>query len=104
MTPDDDRSRTSDASFTRPKHAGVGYVKLLRRLHAVKRPNTYLEIGSAAGKTLALARCASIAIDPRFRLAPDVRQGGPGGEPDRHSIDFKQLFSQPWRKSDGKSI
>ena len=67
----------SDAPFTRPKHGGVGYLKLLRRLHAVKRPKTYLEIGTAAGKTLALARCASVAIDPRFRLARDVRIGKP---------------------------
>ena len=68
---------SSDAPFTRPKHAGAGYLKLLRRLHALRRPKTYLEIGTAAGKTLALARCASIAIDPRFRLARDVKQGKP---------------------------
>jgi predicted O-methyltransferase YrrM len=77
-----------DAPFTRPKHAGMNYVKLLRRLHAVKRPKTYLEIGTAAGKTLALARCASIAIDPRFRLARDVRQGEPGGKPACHLFEM----------------
>lgn len=55
----------------------MGYLKLLCRLHAVRRPKTYLEIGTATGKTLALARCASIAIDPRFRLARDVRGGKP---------------------------
>src|SRR5688572_4092233 len=77
-----------DAPFTRPKHAGTGYLKLLRRLHAVKRPKTYLEIGTAAGKTLALARCVSIAIDPRFRLGRDVRQGKPGGKPARHLFEM----------------
>ena len=77
-----------DAPFTRPKHAGVGYLKLLRRLHAVKRPKTYLEIGTAAGKTLALARCASIAIDPRFRLGSDVTQAKPGGKPARHLFEM----------------
>ena len=77
-----------DAPFTRPKHAGVGYLKLLRRLHAVKRPKTYLEIGTAAGKTLALARCARIAIDPRFRLERDVTQGRPGGEPACHLFEM----------------
>lgn len=66
-----------DAAFIRPKHAGVGYLKLLRRLHAVKRPRTYLEIGTATGRTLALARCTSIAIDPRFRLERDVKRGKP---------------------------
>lgn len=63
-----------DAPFTRQRHAGTGYLKLLRRLHAVRGPRTYLEIGTAAGKTLALARCASIAIDPRFRLAGGARR------------------------------
>ncbi|HKP27339.1 MAG TPA: class I SAM-dependent methyltransferase [Dongiaceae bacterium] len=63
--------------FSRPRHQGTGYLKLLRRLHALQRPRHYLEIGTAAGKTLALARCASIAIDPRFRLAQDVRAGKP---------------------------
>lgn len=67
----------SDAFFSRPRHQGAGYLKLLRRLHALQRPRSYLEIGTAAGKTLALARCASIAIDPRFRLAYDVRAGKP---------------------------
>jgi predicted O-methyltransferase YrrM len=64
-----------DTAFSRPRHQGTGYLKLLRRLHALQRPRTYLEIGTAAGKTLALARCASIAIDPRFRLAHDVHTG-----------------------------
>jgi hypothetical protein len=66
-----------DAPFSRPRHEGTGYLKLLRRLHALKRPRSYLEIGTAAGKTLALARCASVAIDPRFRLAHEVRSGKP---------------------------
>jgi hypothetical protein len=55
----------------------VGYLKLLARLHALQRPRRYLEIGTAAGRTLAIARCASIAIDPRFRLAFDVNSGKP---------------------------
>ena len=66
-----------DSPFTRPRHQGTGYHKLLRRLHALRRPRTYLEIGTAAGKTLTIARCASIAIDPRFRLDRDVRSDKP---------------------------
>ena len=66
-----------DAPFSRPRHGGIGYLKLLRRLHGLRRPRRYLEIGTAAGKTLALVRCASVAIDPRFRLAYDVRSGKP---------------------------
>jgi hypothetical protein len=67
----------SDSPFSRPPHEGTGYRTLLHRLHALQRPRTYLEVGTAAGKTLALARCASIAIDPRFRLAHDARKGKP---------------------------
>ena len=70
-----------DAPFTRPRHGGTGYLKLLRRLHALRRPRTYLEIGTATGRTLAIARCASIAIDPQFRLDRDVLEGKPGGKP-----------------------
>jgi predicted O-methyltransferase YrrM len=66
-----------NAAFSRPRHEGTGYLKLLRRLHALRRPRSYLEIGTARGMTLALARCASVAIDPRFRLAHDVRKGKP---------------------------
>src|ERR1700731_2898841 len=31
-------------------------------------PKTYFEIGTLHGDTLALARCASLAVDPEFRL------------------------------------
>jgi hypothetical protein len=34
-------------------------------------PATYLEVGSAGG-TLALAECATIAVDPRFHINADV--------------------------------
>jgi hypothetical protein len=77
-----------DAPFSRPRHEGAGYLKLLRRLHALKRPRSYLEIGTAAGKTLAIARCPSIAIDPRFRLSHDVRQGKPESKPACHLFEM----------------
>ena len=49
----------TDASFTRPRHAGVGDLKLPRRLHSVRRRTSYSEIGIAVGKTLARAAPAS---------------------------------------------
>jgi len=67
----------TDDFFTRPPHQGRSYQKVLGILHAIRRPNTYLEIGTATGQTLAIAKCASIAIDPHFRLARDVRLGKP---------------------------
>ena len=63
--------------FCRAPHRGRSYLKVLKRLHALRRPRTYLEVGTESGRSLALARCASIAIDPRFRLDCDVRSGKP---------------------------
>jgi hypothetical protein len=47
---------------------GEDYKVVLRRLHALLKPSSYLEIGSRDGSSLALASCASIAIDPVFNL------------------------------------
>ena len=49
-----------------PDHAGTFYQSLLETLHRSLRPKTYFEIGTLRGDTLALARCASIAVDPEF--------------------------------------
>src|SRR5688500_19173604 len=76
-----------DVPFSRPRHGGKGYLKLLRRLHALQRPRAYLEIGTATGRTLAIARCASIAIDPGFRLDRDVLYGTPRCKPARHLFE-----------------
>jgi len=49
-----------------PDHAGVGYLQVLRTLHEVLQPRNYFEIGSFTGQSLALADCASLAVDPDF--------------------------------------
>lgn len=51
-------------------HIGESYGDFLSRLHEFLRPRSYLEIGSRAGDSLALASCPSIAIDPDFKLDP----------------------------------
>jgi hypothetical protein len=53
-----------------PDHQGEDYLIVLARLHKILTPATYLEIGSRTGDSLALASCASIAVDPQFRLSP----------------------------------
>ena len=53
-----------------PDLQGENYLSVLQRIHLVLRPKTYLEIGSRAGDTLALAECASIAVDPEFLFDP----------------------------------
>lgn len=45
----------------------------LRELHAVVRPRNYLEIGVNDGKSLALSRVPTIAIDPAFRITVPLR-------------------------------
>lgn len=51
-----------------PDHAGDHYGSVLRRLHEVLQPKTYLEIGVFTGQTLSFSRCHSIAIDPDFKF------------------------------------
>jgi hypothetical protein len=46
--------------------------EVLTSLHTHLRPKRYLEIGTWTGGSLALASCASLAIDPHFGLATDV--------------------------------
>jgi hypothetical protein len=50
-------------------HAGDHYLTVLQRLHECLRPETYFEIGTSKGDSLALARCASLAIDPAPEIA-----------------------------------
>ena len=42
--------------------------EFLRRLHELVRPRNYLEIGVNDGRSLALSRVPSIAIDPAFKV------------------------------------
>jgi hypothetical protein len=45
-------------------HTGEHYLAVLRRLHQHLKPTSYLEIGCGTGASLAIATCASVAIDP----------------------------------------
>ena len=56
---------------------GPHYVEVLRALHARLKPARYFEIGTLHGQTLALATCASVAVDPAFQLTVDVQAGKP---------------------------
>jgi hypothetical protein len=76
--PELDTPADPDAGFVRfPDHAGADYLHVLSLLHAHLRPQSYLEVGTQAGASLSLAKCASIAIDPQFMLATDVVLGKP---------------------------
>ena len=45
------------------------YLEVMKRLHETLEPKTYLEIGIRHGRSLALAQCKAIGIDPE----PDIR-------------------------------
>jgi hypothetical protein len=50
---------------------GVQYLKFLERYHAVAEPRSYFEIGTNTGRSLRLARCPKVAVDPKFILKFD---------------------------------
>lgn len=58
-----------------PRLEGMHYIDLLGRFHEVRRPGTYLEVGSQKGLSLQPARGRCIAIDPSFRIESDVIAG-----------------------------
>lgn len=60
-----------------PRHAGAHYLRVLAALHETLVPRGYLEIGVRTGRSLALAGCASIGVDPRFALRENVMGGKP---------------------------
>jgi protein O-GlcNAc transferase len=51
-----------------PDLRGDVYLNVLDRMHRILQPKTYFEIGVQTGATLALARCASIGVDPQFQF------------------------------------
>ena len=53
-------------------HQGLDYLHVLEFIHDRLKPRSYLEIGTAAGASLRLASCPSLAIDPNFRLDRDA--------------------------------
>jgi hypothetical protein len=51
-----------------PDLAGEPYIQVLDRLHRELRPQSYFEIGTYHGESLAIAHCPSIAVDPDFQI------------------------------------
>ena len=55
-----------------PDLSGEFYIATLQSLHDMLQPTTYFEIGTLRGHSLAVARCASLAVDPGFHLIPEL--------------------------------
>lgn len=64
-----------EASAPIPAIDGLRYLRMLRRLHAMLKPDWYFEIGTHTGRSLALARCNFVAVDPEFRIEHPVVNG-----------------------------
>ncbi len=97
--PTPNSSQTPRALFwSRRDHDGDDYSIVLDRMHRFVRPTAYFEIGVADGASLALAKCSSIGIDPRFAIARPVLDGKP-------SCHFYQMTGdQFFRQYDPKDI
>jgi hypothetical protein len=54
---------------------GVPYPQFLAALHAHLSPQTYLEVGTETGASLALVNCDAIAVDPQFQLQVSATGG-----------------------------
>ena len=51
-----------------PDLTGDPYIKVLKRFHEELQPQSYLEVGTLFGDSLAFVECPSVAIDPKFQL------------------------------------
>lgn len=60
------------SKFALHKAQGQNYLEFLGDLHKHLTPDWYLEIGTQTGKSLAMAECNSVAVDPNFVLKRDV--------------------------------
>jgi hypothetical protein len=50
----------------------VFYLDVLKALHDRLHPTTYLEIGVSNGRSLSLARCRAIGVDPAFSVTHEL--------------------------------
>src|SRR4051812_8658286 len=80
-----DCSRRRGASVT-----GVQYLEFLRGLHQALAPPTYLEVGVRNGRSLALAECRAVGIDPAYNLKATL---GPKATLYRETSD--EYFDRP---------
>jgi hypothetical protein len=71
------------------------YLDVLARIHALLQPRRYLEIGVRRGRSLTLARCAAVGVDPEPAISVAL---GAATKVVRASSDafFTELPFGPW--------
>jgi len=67
--------REAEASGDR-RHRGLQYLAFLKRFSQIARPNSYLEIGTRDGSSLAAFDCDAICVDPVMRPKPAALNRG----------------------------
>jgi hypothetical protein len=55
-----------------PFARGIRYLRFLVQLAAARQPQTYFEIGTAVGNSLAIMDCAAVSVDPGYRIEQNV--------------------------------
>ncbi len=60
--------KSTSKTISVPDLQGEPYEDLLRRMHEILKPETYLEIGCYTGGSLGMAKGRVIAVDPNFML------------------------------------
>ena len=73
------KRRKSDIAMTQtdsmdpiPHISGKRYFRMLKSLHERIRPDWYLEVGTFSGRSLALANCNFVSVDPSFQIKHPV--------------------------------
>lgn len=72
---DDDSDRPPDAAAMRLQLYGVWYLEFLKLLDTHLVPQSYLEIGTHEGESLARMSCDAIAIDMKFAVQQNLLGG-----------------------------
>lgn len=68
---------TTETGDPVPAISGMRYFRMLKQMHARLKPDWYLEIGTFTGRSLTLADCNYIAVDPAFQVtAPIINKSG----------------------------
>jgi hypothetical protein len=67
----------TDTRYLAPRLSDVPYINLMRTAHRELSPRRYFEIGTQKGRSLALASCPSVAVDPRFMLPDGFAEARP---------------------------
>ena len=53
-------------------HRGIDYLEFIEGVDRLLKPRSYLEIGTAAGSSVARVSCAAVCVDPNFKITTNI--------------------------------